>query len=398
MLTTKQKEELNIAILDYLQSNDFKETFQAFSKETNKEIDPNKKGILEKKWATFLRLQKKIMTLETRVQQLTEEVHPNKKPTSDSLPKAPEKFTLKGHRGNITCLAFHPQYTQLVSSSEDTTIKIWDYETGEFERTLKGHTSSVQHVEFNKAGDLLVSCSSDLTIKIWDMNSFECTKTLHGHDHNVSCAIFSPSGDKIFSCSRDKSIKIWETSTGYCVKTLTGHDEWVRKIIINEDCSLLASCSQDQTAKIWNLVKGEAIKTLRGHTHVIECITFAPFQAYQYISDDKKVLEDKQTRYVATGSRDKLIKIWDITTGNCVKELKGHDNWVRSIQFQPEGKYLISCSDDKSIKIWDIEQQRCIKTILEAHSHFISSLSLNYNYPYMATGDVENMIKIWLCK
>eukprot|EP01091_Cochliopodium_minus_P014328 TRINITY_DN4846_c0_g1_i2.p1 TRINITY_DN4846_c0_g1~~TRINITY_DN4846_c0_g1_i2.p1 ORF type:complete len:337 (+),score=64.76 TRINITY_DN4846_c0_g1_i2:257-1267(+) len=336
------------------------------------------------------------MTLETKVQQLSEEIRPNKKPTTDTLPKPPEKFTLKGHRGNISWLTFHPQYTQLLSSSEDTTIKIWDYETGEFERTLKGHTGSVQHVEFNKTGELMVSCSSDLTIKIWDMNSFECIKTLHGHDHNVSCAIFSPSGDKIYSSSRDKTIKIWETGTGYCVKTLTGHDEWVRKIIINEDGTLLASCSQDQTAKIWNLVKGEAIKTLRGHTHVVECITFAPFQSYQYITEEK--IQDKSARFVATGSRDKTIKIWDINTGSCVKELKGHDNWVRSVQFHPEGKYLLSCSDDKTIKIWDIEQQRCIKTIMEAHSHFISCLSFNNNFPYMATGDVENMIKIWLCK
>ena len=245
------------------------------------------------------------MTLEAKVQQLSEEIRPNKKPTSDSLPRAPEKFTLKGHRSNITCLAFHPQFTQLASSSEDTTIKIWDYETGEFERTLKGHTASVQHVEYSKTGELLgfsllfhfyfiffhsfifeASCSSDLTIKLWDMNTYECIKTLFGHDHNVSCVLFSPDGDKLFSCSRDKTIKVWEVSSGYCVKTLTGHDEWVRKIAITDDGTLLASCSQDQSAKIWNLAKGEVMKSLRGHTHVVECVAFAPIIANQFVSEE----------------------------------------------------------------------------------------------------------------
>lgn len=43
----------------------------------------------------------------------------------------------------------------LVSASEDATIKVWDYETGDFERTLKGHTDSVQQLAFNHNGRTL---------------------------------------------------------------------------------------------------------------------------------------------------------------------------------------------------------------------------------------------------
>ena len=43
----------------------------------------------------------------------------------------------------------------MVSSSEDATVKVWDYDTGEFERTLKGHTDSVQDVAFDHTGKLL---------------------------------------------------------------------------------------------------------------------------------------------------------------------------------------------------------------------------------------------------
>jgi platelet-activating factor acetylhydrolase IB subunit alpha len=56
------------------------------------------------------------------------------------LPQPPARHALKGHRANVTSLSFHPQYTQLASSSEDGTIKLWDFENGEYERTLKGHT------------------------------------------------------------------------------------------------------------------------------------------------------------------------------------------------------------------------------------------------------------------
>jgi len=48
------------------------------------------------------------------------------------IPQVPAKHSLKGHRANVTCLAFHPQYTQIASSSEDGSIKLWDFENGEY--------------------------------------------------------------------------------------------------------------------------------------------------------------------------------------------------------------------------------------------------------------------------
>ena len=101
------------------------------------------------------------------------------------------------------------------TSSEDATVKLWDYETGEFERTLKGHTNAIQHMSFDSKGIFLATCSADLTIKLWDLqNDYVCVKTLYGHDHNVSCVIFHPSGDTIISSSRDQTIKVWEVATG----------------------------------------------------------------------------------------------------------------------------------------------------------------------------------------
>lgn len=42
-----------------------------------------------------------------------------------------------------------------MSASEDATIKSWDYETGEYERTLKGHTEAIQDIAFDENGKLL---------------------------------------------------------------------------------------------------------------------------------------------------------------------------------------------------------------------------------------------------
>lgn len=49
----------------------------------------------------------------------------------------------------------HPMYSVMVSSSEDGTIKVWDYETGDYEKTLKGHTDSIQDIAFDHSGKFL---------------------------------------------------------------------------------------------------------------------------------------------------------------------------------------------------------------------------------------------------
>lgn len=338
------------------------------------------------------------MELETKISQLQEELGnkpSRKKGNSENLPRPPEEFTLTGHRDNITAIKFHPVFNSIVSASLDATIKIWDYETGEFDRTLKGHTNAVQSLDFDHTGNLLVSSSADLTIKLWDFQSFECIRTLHGHDHNISKVLFLPSGDQIASASRDKTIKIWETSTGYCQKTLRGHEDWVRTLAITDDGSILASAGHDKSIRLWNLAKSECILMMNEHSHYIECLDFCSSSFDTLEAPDGKKYKGS---FLASGSRDKTIKIWDISTGQAIITLVGHDNWVRGLLFHPSGKYLISVSDDKSIRVWDISQGRAIKTINNAHSHFVTCLDFCVHNPTLATGSVDDVIKIWSCR
>lgn len=99
------------------------------------------------------------MDLENRNAALQEELSqsPAKRAASQSdwVPRAPAGRVLVGHRGEVNAVAFHPSYSQLASASNDATIKIWDWETGEFERTLKGHTRSVMSIDFDSKGKLL---------------------------------------------------------------------------------------------------------------------------------------------------------------------------------------------------------------------------------------------------
>ena len=137
-----------------------------------------------------------MLDLETKVAALEEELAAHgggsqKRGKEDALPRAPEKYSLTGHRNAVNSVRFHPTFSLLASASEDATVKIspllfhgyillysinsrrkvcaalipnyipltsiwiWDYESGEFERTLRGHTNAVQDLDFDKTGNLL---------------------------------------------------------------------------------------------------------------------------------------------------------------------------------------------------------------------------------------------------
>jgi platelet-activating factor acetylhydrolase IB subunit alpha len=370
--------------------------------------------LLEKKWTSVVRLQKKIMDLEAKNAALQQEID-SATPLSSSrkvdptswLPRAPARHTLQGHRLPVTSVAFHPVFSSLASGSEDATIKIWDWELGELERTLKGHTKAVLDVDFGgpRGGTLLASCSSDLTIKLWDpSDEYKNIRTLPGHDHSISCVRFIPSGaagaplsgNTLVSASRDQSLKIWDVTTGYCLKTLKGHTDWVRSVTPSIDGRWLVSAGNDQIPRLWDANTGEAKITFLGHEHYLECVAFAPSTAYVHLSaiaGYKKPPQAASTgEFLATGGRDKLIKIWD-NRGTCHKTLVGHDNWVRGLVFHPSGKYLLSVSDDKTIRCWDLSQEgKCVKVVDGAHQHFISCIRWAPDVPVQSMNGDSNGI------
>ncbi|OJJ40280.1 hypothetical protein ASPWEDRAFT_47150 [Aspergillus wentii DTO 134E9] len=403
LLTARQAEELHKSIIAYLASVNLSHSSESLREELGDSITLDDatikkyEGLLEKKWTSVVRLQKKIMDLESKCAALQSELDSatptslsrrNQDPTS-WLPRAPPRHTLESHRLPVNCVAFHPVFSSLASGSEDTTIKIWDWELGELERTVKGHTKAVLDVDYGgpRGGTLLASCSSDLTIKLWDpSDEYKNIRTLPGHDHSVSAVRFIPSGaagspisgNLLVSASRDRTLRIWDVTTGYCVKTLQGHVDWVRDVVPTIDGRFLFSAGNDQIPRLWDVSSGETKATFLGHEHVIECVAFAPSTSYQHLASfaglKKPPPASSSAEFVATGSRDKTIRLWD-SRGTLIKTLVGHDNWVRGLAFHPGGKYLLSVSDDKTLRCWDLTQEcKCVRTISDVHGHFVSSL------------------------
>ncbi|KAK2590404.1 Lissencephaly-1 [Conoideocrella luteorostrata] len=335
-----------------------------------------------------MQLESRNTVLQSELDGINQEASKQNQDPTSWLPTLPPRYSLQSHKGNVNCVSFHPIFSSIASGSDDCTIKIWDWEFGELEKTIKGHTQAVRDLDYGgpKGGILLASCSSDLTIKLWDpANEYKNIRTLQGHDHIICSARFIPFGDAnggvenlLISASGDQTLKVWNVGTGHCLKTLRGHTDWVRSVCPSIEGRFLLSAGNDWTARLWDISdpNPESKLTLMGHAHGINCCAIAPATAYGYLAamagSKAQPPSGGAVEFVATGSRDKTIKLWD-ARGTCLKTLTGHNNWVTAVLFHPGGKYLLSVADDKTLRYWDLSQEgQCIKVLEGIHEQFIT--------------------------
>ena len=117
---------------------------------------------------------------------------------------------------------------------------------------------------------------------------------------------------------------------------LKGHTHSVTAAALSQDNSKVASGSDDKTIWIWNVTTGRVEVELKGHADYVTSIAFS--------QDDSRVV---------AGS-GKTVQIWNAITGKVKAKLKGHTSFVTSVAFSQDGSKVVTASDDKTVRIWDV--------------------------------------------
>ncbi|PGH11334.1 hypothetical protein AJ79_04950 [Helicocarpus griseus UAMH5409] len=193
------------------------------------------------------------------------------------------------------------------------------------------HNASILCLQYDD--EILVTGSSDTTCIVWDIkNDYKAIRRLEGHTMGVLDVCFN---DKhIVSCSKDCTICVWDRSTGELVKRLLGHRGPVNAVQLRGD--LVVSASGDGVAKLWNITSGLCIKEFPSRDRGLACVEFS---------------EDART--ILAGGNDHIIYQFDANTGELVNELRGHGALVRSLHMDSTNGRIVSGSYDMSVKVFD---------------------------------------------
>jgi len=157
---------------------------------------------------------------------------------------------------------------------------------------------------------------------------------------------------------------------------LRGHTNRVNSVAFSPDGRFLASGSDDNTIKLWDVGTGACLCTLTGHSDAVNAVAFSP---------DGKSL--------ASGSRDDTIKLWDVETGDLMVTFTGHNSGVLAVAFSPDDKFLASGSSDQTIRLWDTATRECLDTLL-GHNNRVSSVAFNLN-GVLASASWDSTVKLW---
>ncbi|KAL5522349.1 hypothetical protein ACEPAG_8365 [Sanghuangporus baumii] len=193
--------------------------------------------------------------------------------------------------------------------------------------------------------------------RVLDVN---LTNTLN-HESVVCCVRFSADG-KYLATGCNRTAQIYDTKTGQKICVLNDEsanpvgDLYIRSVCFSPDGKLLATGAEDKTIRIWEIAK-KRVKRVTTRIWDMETGMQKVLEINEPDGVDAGVTSvaiSPDGRFVAAGSLDTVVRIWEVQSGILVERLKGHRDSVYSVAFTPDGKGIVSGSLDKTLKHWDI--------------------------------------------
>jgi Tol biopolymer transport system component len=312
----------------------------------------------------------------------------------EKLPAAKERLTLKGHSVMVWAAAFSPDGKTLASAAglydKPGEMVLWNAATGRLQAKAD-EPKGIRALAFSPDGKRLASAdyySNKVTLR--DPATLEALQTLQTPFANNAVA-FSPDGKRIAAAILNPEIQavLWDDG-GKELRQLSGHTDWSSCAAFSLDGKLLATGSRDKTIKLWDVATGQMVASLTGHDHLIEFLAFSP---------------DGHT--LASASWDKTARLWEVPLGKVRAVLRGHKQPVLSVNFSPDGRTLATTGGEVvdspvdvnlkpgEVKLWDVATLESFASLTTGQDGRVWMSCFSPDGRTLATVAEDKTIKLW---
>jgi WD40 repeat protein len=243
---------------------------------------------------------------------------------------------------------------------------------------------------------LLVSGSSDRTLKLWRQDgtfikSLSIPYNINAQLADVRSVAVSPDGKllavgvRLFngvSHTYTGAVEVWRISDGVLVQTLTGYGSGdvtatgVNSVAFSPDGQYLASGSWDRLVKVWRVANGTLVISRSDHTQKVNAVAFSP--------DGQRL---------ASASDDMTAKLYRTSDWGVERTLTGHTNVVLSLAFSPNSARLATGSWDQTVRIWNVIDGSLLFSL--SHGSNVYPVAFAPDGRSLASGARDGSIKLW---
>lgn len=243
----------------------------------------------------------------------------------------------------------NPDEKQLLTFSDDQTVRLWDVQTGEIVFTWEAN-DKVQAAAFSADGQYVAAGDDTGKVYLWSRITGELEKTFSGgekHHAKVAHLAFQPKVDNVSkglilaASFDDHSVWMWSTQTKDVEYSFSQLGEVAKHAAFSPDGRHLMATS-DSFIRVWDVEKGQLIQKIGGHEGDV---------VYSAYANDGQ--------WIISAGSDNTARLWATASiDNNFKILTGHTNVIKKTVFSPNGKYLLSISEDYTAKLWRTESEK----------------------------------------
>ncbi|KAJ8371464.1 hypothetical protein AAFF_G00310360 [Aldrovandia affinis] len=244
--------------------------------------------------------------------------------------------SLEGSNEGITSIEFDPTGTRILAASYDKSALFWRLDDCAPKFTLTGHSRKVTAAKFKCSLRQVVTGSADRTVKVWDLHRAACIQTIEvlSYCSDVVCSEYF-----IVSGHYDRKIRFWDSRAASCTQEIPLQGK-VTSLDICPDHRQLLSCSRDDCLQVVDLRMSNSRRAFRAEGFKCGC-------------DSTKAIFSPDGNYLAAGSADGAVYVWNVNSGNLETCLPGmHSSSINAVSWSVSGEYVVSVDKSRRAVLW----------------------------------------------